>query len=339
MKPFRIILPLLAFFGIQAARSADVYTNFIRQVQLSSGVQWDASVDPSGQRISQLPIDDGGSRFELWTVRSSPVTNYLLDTRFVSSYAPAAEVKFISEDPYAEIPRTRADRPFSVEITVNGLLSGSGNPEASKSVKLLRHVQSYGVAGNGDTVDRTQANLLSQASITSNGKQELKYAMTSVPSSDLSKARGEERFSVFSLADGSSPEAQIASRYIQIWPVADGSISGISPNQKIRFNFPQITLTLNDLYPDSFTYVQAYPGSQKLGTQGTIVPGSQLRLNEAVPVSRTWPLSRIDSVFDKDGVWTLEIITVTPFGTERLAHVSFEIDKTLDLNGTFSTME
>jgi hypothetical protein len=281
----------------------------------------------------------GGARFELWTVRSSPLTNYLLDTRFVSAYAPSAEVVFRSEDPYSVIPRTRADRPFSVDITVNGLLSGAGDPAASKSVKLLRHVQSYGTAGTGENLDRTQATLFSQASITSNGKQTLSYTLTSVPSTNLAKARGEERFSVFSLADGSSPEAQIASRYIQIWPVADGTISGIAPNQKIRIKAPQLTLTLNDLYPSSRTYAQVYRGSQKLGTEGTVISGSSLVLNGSVPESRTLILDRYDSVFDGDGVWTLELLTTTPFGTDRLAYVTFEIDRTISLNGTFTTME
>jgi len=339
MKLASLAIAALAFSGLSGIRAAGTYTNFIRQVQLPSGVVWDASVLASGEQVSALPIDVGGARFELWTVLSAPLTSYLLDTRFVSAYAPTAEVVFRSEDPYAVIPRTRADRPFSVEISVNGLLSGAGDPEASKSVKLLRHVQSYGTEGNGDNIDRTQATLLSQAVLAKNGKQTLAYSLTSIPSANLAKVRGEERFSVYTLADGTSPESQIASRYVQVWPVADGTISGIAPNQKIRLKLPQITLTLNDLYPDSKTYAQVYRGAQKLGTTGTIVPGTSLVLNGSVPESRTLVLDRYDSVFDSDGVWTMELLTITPFGTDRLAYVTFEIDRTLELNGTFTTME
>jgi hypothetical protein len=308
-------------------------------VQIPSGVQWDASVAATGEQNSPLPIDDGGARFELWTVLSSPLTSYLLDTRYVSTYAPSAEVTITSEDSYEMIPRTRADRPFKVEITINGLLSSADAPEASKSVKLLRHVQSYGENGTGENLDRSQATLLSQALLTKNGKQSLSFSLSSVSGADRTKIRGEERFSVFALADSLSPESQIASRYVQIWPVADGSIAGISPNQKIRMQVPKLTLTLNDLYPQSTTYAQVYRGAEKLGTQGIVVPGSSLTLNEPAAVDRVLLLEDYDSVFDGDGLWTMELLTETPFGIDRLAHVTFEIDRTIKVNGTLTTLE
>lgn len=315
------------------------YTNFIRQVQIPSDVQWDASVAATGEQNSPLPIDDGGARFELWTVLSSPLTSYLLDTRYVSTYAPNAEVTITSEDPYEMIPRTRADRPFKVEITINGLLSNADAPEASKSVKLLRHVQSYGENGTGENLDRSQAALLSQALLTKNGKQTLAYSLSSVPGADRTKIRGEERFSVFALADSLSPESQIASRYVQIWPVADGSIAGITPGQKIRMQVPKLTLTLNDLYPQSTTYAQVYRGAEKLGTRGIVVPGSSLTLNESASMDRVLLVEDYDPVFDGDGLWTMELLTETPFGIDRLAHVTFEIDRTIQVNGTLTTIE
>ena len=340
MKLQRLTLLALACSCLSGLNAAGTYTNFIRQVQMPTGVQWDASVAASGERISALPIDLGGARFELWSVLSSPLTSYLLDTRYVSSYAPVAEVVIRSEDPYAEVPRTRADRPFRVEVTINGLLSGPTDPEASKAVKLLRHVQSYGVGGTGDNIDRTQATLLSQAQLSKNGTQPLSYTLTSVPSADRAKACGEERFSIFSLAESTtSPELQIASKYIQIWPVADGAISGIAQNQKFRMKLPDVTLTYNDLYPGSHTYAQVYRGEPRLGASGTMVIGSS-RLNTGkVPMSRVVPLEDYDTAVDSDGRWTMELLTVTPFGIDRLAYVSFEIDRAINLNGAFTTIE
>jgi hypothetical protein len=334
--------PILAFAGTvmaQAQTTPAGYTNFIRQVQMSSSVSWDATVAATGEGTSSLPIDTGGSRFELWTVRSSPLTNYLLDTRFVSAYAPTAEVVIRSEDPYQVIPRTRADRPFFVDVSVYGLLPGAADPEPSKAVKLLRHVQSYGDGGTGEGLERSQATLLNQAMVTSNGKQTLSYTLTSVPSADLTKVCGEERFSVYSLKDGDSPESQLASRYVQIWPVADGSIAGLTANERVRFKVPQLTVTLNDLYPESRTYVQVYPGEPKTGVEGTIVPGTQLVLSQTVPVSRVIVVKDYDAVFDKDGLWTMELLTVTPFGIDRLTSVTFTIDRTIKANGMFSTIE
>lgn len=336
----RLSLPLVALALCMPLAAQNVgFTNFIRQVQLPTGVQWDASVAPDGERASSLPVDIGGARFELWTVRSTPAASYLLDTRFVSAYAPAAEISITSEDPYQLIPRTRADRPFTVNISLNGLLTGSADPAAAKAVSLLRHVQSYGVKGSGEGIDRTQATLLTQSELSQNGARRLTYSLTSVPSADRTQARGEERFSVFSLPDGSVPASQLASRYIQIWPVATGSIGGITPGSKLRVRMPQLTFTLNDLYPSSHTFAQIYKGDPVLGTQGTLISGSSLVLNEPAAVDRVLLLSGYDTVVTGDGRWTIELLTTTPFGTDRLAHVTFDVDRTIELRGTFTTIE
>jgi hypothetical protein len=326
--------------GALASGQAAPYTNFIRQTQMPTGVQWDVSVEAVGEQLSALAINPGGARFDLWAIKSSPLTNYLIDTSYVGAYVPMAGVVIRSEDPYAAIPRTRADRPFYVDVTVKGLLTGETDPVASKSVKLLRHVQSYGVGGNGVGLNRTQATMLSQVVISTNCTQRLSYILTSVPGTDRTKVRGEERFSVFSLEDYQSPESQIASRYIQIWPVADGSISsGLVQDQTIRQLVPQITLTLNDLYPKSRTYAQVYQGEPRLGVVGTVVPGSVLVINTSVPKSQVLVLRGYDAIFNKDGRWTMEILTVTPFGTDRLSYVSFNLNRTIEVNGTFTTIE
>lgn len=317
------------------------YTNFIRQVQIPSGVQWDASVAASGQTNSPLPIDTSGARFELWTVLSSPLTSYLLDTRYVSSYAPSAEVVIISEDPYTVIPRTRADRPFKVEVNIEGLLGDASAPDAAKSVQFLRHVQSYGENGTGENLDRSLAALQSQVLIASNGKQKLEFPLTAIPGADRTKARGEERFSVFTVGDASSPAAQIASRYVEIWPVTSGGIAGISPNQKFRLQLPKLTVTYDDVYPDSQNYVQVYKGDAKLGTKGAMLKASWVPGNGSVSEDRVVLMNASDyeSEITSDGRWTMEMISITPFGTERLAYVSFDVDWTIELNGTFSTIE
>ena len=257
----------------------------------------------------------------------------------MGTYIPVSTVAISSEDPYSLIPRTRADRPFTVDIMVGGLLSGVTDPVPSKSVKFLRHVQSYGVGGTGINVDRTQATLLTQTSIAANGTQHLTFLVTSIPGADRSKVCGEERFSVFSLADYQAPESQLASKFIQIWPVADGSISGIATNQLIRYAVPQVSLTLNNLYPNSSTYAQVYLGSAQLGMTGTVVPGSSLIITDSVPASRVLTLKNYEAVFTSDGVWTMELVTTTPFGIDRLAYVTFNVDRTMKLNGTITTVE
>jgi len=349
MKTLLCLIPVAMLAIPRVAAQTATYTNYIRQYQTPSNVIWDCSeaVASSGTQASALAINPGGARFDLWTIKNSPYTEYLLNTCYVGTYVPLATVVIRSEDPYPTIRRTRADRPFYVDVSVEGLLLGAADPEAAKKVKLLRHVQSYGVGGTGVEIDRTQAILLSpQVEITTTGMQTLTYELNSVPGADRSKVRGEERFSVFSIADirpptYNVPEIQISSQFIQIWPVADGSITGIATGQLIRYAMPQVTLTYNDLYPSSTTYAQVYKGNPQLGVTGTIVPGSQLVVNDSVPQNKTLTLKDTDysSVFDADGRWTMELLTSTPFGIDRLAYVFFDLDRTMKVNGTFTTIE
>ncbi|MBC8127609.1 MAG: hypothetical protein H8M99_10765, partial [Gloeobacteraceae cyanobacterium ES-bin-144] len=188
-------------------------------------------------------------------------------------------------------------------------------------------------------IDRTQAILKTQTSIATNGTQTLTYALTSIPGANRSKVRGEERFAVFSLEDYQAPESQLASEYIQIWPVADGSIVGITQNQLVRYVVPQLTVTLNDLYPSSTTYVQVYKGNPQLGVTGTIIPGSSLIISESVPQNRILTLKNYESLFDSDGRWTMELLTVTTFGIDRLQYMSFDIKRSIDMNATVTTIE
>lgn len=343
MKPIKTLIcrfiAALLCGGACASAQSSAYTNFIRQVQFPGGLSYDASVVPSGSGLSHLGIDPGGARFELWTVHSTTLERHLLSSSYVGTYIPVAFIVIRSEDDTAAIPRTRADRPFYVDIKIEGLLTGDLVPEPSKSVKFLRHVQSYGVNGTGIGIDRTQATLLSQSSITSNGTQNLTFLINSVPGADRAKVRGEERFSIYSLEDYQAPESQIASQYIQVWPVADGSIAGISQGQFIRYQLPQLTFTINDLYPSSTTYAQVYKGDARLGVEGTIVPGSAVIIKDSIPQNKVLVVDKYDQVFDSDGRWTMELLTVTPFGTDRLAHVTFELDRTMKVNGSFVTIK
>ena len=327
-------------FGVETI----TFTNYLRQFQMPEGTTWDASstIVSNGSKLSDLAINPGGARFDLWTIKSSSVSglsSYLLDSSYVGTYVPVATVAVSSQDTTGVVPRTRADRPFTVTVTVAGLLSGATDPEPSKSVKFLRHVQSYGTSGTGVGINRSQATLLTQTSISTNGTQNLTFALTSIPGSNRAKVRGEERFSAFSLEDYQAPESQLASKYIQIWPVADGTITGLTSNQLVRYAMPSLTLTLNDLYPNSTTYAQVYKGTPVLGTTGTIIPGSSLIISDSVPNSRVLAVSNYDSVFDSDGVWTMEVVTKTPFGIDRLAYVTFNLDRTIQFNGAVTTTE
>lgn len=313
--------------GLPAGVDSGNYQFFIHQEQLP-GPTWQMLVAREGESLAPLALGEGGSKFELWAVRvSPPVTAYLLDTAVVSPYLPSASVTIRSEDPYPMLPRTRADRPFHVDVAVQGIVNTAEAPNSLKGVTLVRHAQSYGPGGTGALLDREQATLLSETPITADGEQTLTFAVSGIPGAGYQDARGEERFSIVSQAGFELPAPMlISSRAIQVWPVAGGTISGLAPGQTIGPVLPEITIELNDLYPNSTTFAQVYQGSPQSGVTGTVLPGSRITLDDSVPANRTLVLNNYGSAFDSDGLWTLEILTQTPFGTDRITHVTFSVE-------------
>jgi hypothetical protein len=206
-------------------------------------------------------------------------------------------------------------------------------------VNLERYVQSYGAGGDGTNIDRNQASLLSQVSIGGNGERILYFSVTEIPGGNRAKVRGEERFTVMSLPDYQTSASQLASKFIQIWPVADASIVGLQDGALIRFAMPPFEIHLNDLYPDSETWAQVYPGEARLGVEGTVVPGSAVVVKTSVPQDRVLRINDWDRVVGEDGRYTVEILTRTPFGLDRLDHVTFDVNRTLKVNGNVTTIE
>jgi hypothetical protein len=88
-----------------------------------------------------------------------------------------------------------------------------------------------------------------------------------------------------------------------------------------------VTFQLNDLYPSSTTWAHVYQGAAQIGITGTTLPGSTVSIHGAVPVTRTLTVANYGRVFDADGLWTMELLTKTPFGTDRLAQVSFMVQR------------
>lgn len=328
------------------------YVNTLRQTQMASGVEWDVPIPKSGDRSSPLPLDEVGARYELWTMmKSDPLKNYLLDSTYVGSMVPRARIVITTEDTgtYYTIPRTLAGRPFRVEVVVDGLLTDQGAPAVAKKLELLRHVQSYGVNGTGKDLDRSQATRISKAWLTNNRTYTLDYPQSSVPPSTsggaLTQARGEERFSVHTMEDKRQnydvPASQLATQTIHIWPHATGTIQGISDGDILRFKVPDLTLTLENLYPESSTYLQVYKGPYSFGTVGTVVPPAyRIEHKDTVPLNATETITRsYGAVFDSDGTWTMELLTLNPFGIYVLDHVTFTVVRTMTVNGGFYTHE
>jgi len=330
---------LLLILTTAASHGAE-WINFIRQTQVDSGVIWDMPVQPTGDSPSRLNLEEGGALFQLWTIEQEQVKDYLLDQRLVGTYLPAAQITIKTGDPYPHVHRTRADQSFTVDIDVSGLLSGQNLPQASLEVLLEHHLAPY----HGDTsvMDPREAvagTPTSQGLLSSNGKHTLKFEASSLPAGDPTAAIGEEHFVVHALPDASIPQTQIASNFVQIWPVATGLIEGISSQDVIRNAVPTITLNLQDLYPSSTTYLQLYRGSASLGTTGQTVDGSVLVIDQDSSAHRVLPIDDWGELLEEDGTHTLELVTVTPFGVERLTYVEFMVDRELEVRAQLGSFE
>jgi hypothetical protein len=323
-----------------AFAAGEGYVNFIRQIQQDTGVVWSMPVNPKGESASPLTLESKGALFQLWTIEQAAAKDYLLDQKLVGAYLPAASIRITTQDPYSRVPRTRADQPFTVTYQVSGLLSGPGVPEAATKVLMEHHAKAYPAGKN--TLNPTSVlsgTPVSSAYIASNGTVPLTFTTTSIPGSDPTQASGEEHFVIHALGDGSVSQTQLATAHVQICPVASGSIAGIAPGEKIRYNAPPLTVTLKDLYPSSYTWLQVYPGEARLNTSGETVTGSELVLDQDRPHSDIIPVSDYDTLFPDDGVYTIELLTQTPFGIDRLDHVTVNVDRKLEVRAQLGGLD
>jgi hypothetical protein len=116
-------------------------------------------------------------------------------------------------------------------------------------------------------------------------------------------------------------------------------VSGINSTTVIRAKAPNVSVNLVDLYPDSVTYAQVYPGPPSLGTVGTMIPGASLVVNGSVPRDGQFFVWDWDSSIPSDGDWTMEVLTTTPFGTDRLAFVTFSVSRSIKVNGSVTSAD
>jgi hypothetical protein len=335
MKLFTLFIALA---GINASAQSISSVNFIRQNQQETGLVWDMPVEATGAAASALALEEKGALFQLWTINQTTAHEYLLDQKLVGTYHPKADVKITTLDPYTVVPRTRVDKPFSLEITVDGLLAGSTLPNAATKVLLEQHVQSYAEGETAlDHVKVASNTPLSSAYISQNGKTVIKFPASSLTAADPTKASGEEHFIVHALADGSIAQSQIASAKMQVWPVASGAILGITPGKTYGNRMPTVQLELNDLYPRSDTQFMLYEGSQVDSAGGKQINAFPWDSN--APKTTTITSNELDSAFEKNGTYTVALISTTIYGTELLCPpITFTIDRTIRVNTMLVTI-
>ncbi|HEX7262029.1 MAG TPA: hypothetical protein VF258_09455 [Luteolibacter sp.] len=334
----KLTLLFIALTGLDASAQTANSVNFIRQNQQETGVVWDMPVETTGAASSALALEEKGALFQLWSIDQKTAHEYLLDQKLVGTYHPKADVKIATLDPYTVVPRTRVDKPFTVEIAVDGLLTGSTLPDAATKVLLEQHIQSYAADEIAlDPVKVASNTPHATTTITQNGKTVIKFPASSLTATDPTKASGEEHFIVHALADGNIAQSQIASGKMQVWPVASGAILGITPGMTYRLRVPTVTLKLNDLYPRSDTQFMLYEGSQIDSAAGIQINAFPWDSN--APKTTTITSNELDNAFEKNGTYTVALVSTTIYGTELLCDpITFSINRTINVNTMLVTL-
>lgn len=355
------VAPLLSLvFLTSASIGAGEWSVTLVQRQLSSGNTYQTTVAAQGRQISLAPIPEGGSEFFLWAIEQKsgrPSAETLVDSQVVGAFEPKGELVITTPDPYSGgIPRTRIDKGFTLEYRVEGLLSSvSGAPASAQQVILQHEVANFreGYQHGGPEVDPalglvgSAAQILNDLllpgeefdlrSISQNGTRQQVYPAGNIPGDDIYQDAGLETFKLFALADEVVAKSKIAEAQVQVWPVSKAEFVGIEAGESYGL-LPEVRVELTGLYPSSKTWVQIYPGAEKLGKEGVKLIQSTIEVEDDVPRATSLVFRDLDASLTSDGLWTLEVLSETPFGLERLKHITISIGRAMELRGRFHSV-
>lgn len=337
MKLKAILLYNLLFLGLMPAQD---WTYFIDQRHLENNGFIRTEVDAKGNMISEMAIPEGGSEFTIWAkenrASSAPILHQVgVDT--VGAYLPEGELRITTPDPYSGgIPRTRVDQGFTLHGNVEGLETpGEDVPLAAQKVLLDHRVELFEY--RDETLTSLSASeLFEQSFVEENGSFEESY-LGNVPGNDVFTECAVETFTLYALPDGEIAQLELAEAQVQIWPLARATSSGAESGETYRI-IPDITFNLKNLYPKSETYLRYYFGPESTESEGTRVLDVQIVIDQDVPRDGTLVLESAERFFDRSGIWTIEVLTDTPFGTERLDFVELNYQTDLYIRGSINTL-
>jgi hypothetical protein len=320
--------------------------NFIRQIQSSAGhpLIYDIPILSDEGSVWSNILESDSAIFQLYAVETGvngTQTLKKLDEKTVGTFVPQVEVRFFSEDPHFP-PRTRADKAYGASIIISGMQQGPDVPSYARELIVTRGYEVYDsetyqpTGTSGEYADAF--NLRTNGSFTDHAIIQRIPGMPKTPT----KVAGTENIRVLTQPEAGWNLSELANAEIQIWPVATASIHGIRPDRIYRDLPKQANMTAFDLYPDSVTYAQVYAGEYVLGTIGTPLPSTVVSFDTYLPQNVKLALGDLGELLQEDGTYTLEVHTITPFNDgapEVLSHVTFTIDRKIEVNSMLYTSE
>jgi hypothetical protein len=337
---------------------------WIQQTNFGTGQEFLIEVGSEGySAVAAGSVGEAGARFELWAKGTAwDDTLYLLDTEFLDVYSPEASIVISSEDPYVQgdpdsgsyVKRTRADRQFTVEIHVAGLLDPTAEPPpnaAELNVFFSAEGRNYDMLTYSG-LGQDPYSLTGDAYGNRGNGDETFPLYHELTVGDC----GEQIYSIERHAADGIPAAILAQPKIEVWPVSAATLS-VDPADDTQGidavvfedKIPPLFLTMKHLYPDSRTYAQIYSGTEVVGTVGTVIGGTERKYGTYypdaeptnVPQDENVSLDNLSLYADADGIYTFEVITETPFFPEgeRLMYVTFEVDRVILVRGLIAPRE
>ena len=327
-----------------SALNAVMGQGFVRQIHTigNQPIIYDMPFAADSGSIVSKPIPVDSAVFQLYTNvagANNSQTLTKLDEKVIGTYLPSATVQVLSEDPYFP-PRTRADKPYGVSMVISGLQANSTEaPVYAKTVHVSRSYKLYDAVshqpnGNSGTYADT-------ITMRNNGTYVDTGIVQRLPGLSPTKAIGEESFTV-KLHPDAGPTTELAKGTVQIWPVAVASIAGIQEGKRYYKAPTDGRFSVRDVYPKSVTYAQVYMGPQQTGKVGIPLPSTVVSYNTHEPQTVVLTLTDLEHLVDFDGIYTVEVLTITPFNggaPELLAHVSFDLKRTISVNGSVTTFQ
>lgn len=340
----QIVILVTCFVGLAGRSESTEPRAMIIQADLGTGItRYSVQNNSSGMQRAMLPLSTAGSEFQLWAedFAESPEWHFL-DQKLVGAYQPSAEITIVSFDPNPVL-RTRADMPFAYRIRVWGLSDDLEVQSSARVVNFARMGRNYSTdtySGDGYEEYEIESEDLTNTDFTDNeAYSELRVFI------DPRDRNGEERFVIASYPDEDVDSYSIlANEKIEVWPVANSYFEGFEDGAQYMGELPTIRVTYERSYPKSTTYVQIYPGPPVPGTLGRAIPGSVRVHDAAVPQNDIVTLTqdKLEPLIGKDGVYTMEVVTITPFyggAPEIIATRSLEINRDVEIRGQVITSE
>lgn len=255
--------------------------------------------------------------------------------------------------------RTRQDHPFAIQLSnLKNIVAGSANlHERELALVLIRRSrqaeppydylpgqagstggeeQSFGITGNTLIL----SNEMTWSSAMACGEYEIALYRHEIPASFFNPPL-------------SAPVAavRLAEASVRVWPTASASLSGISPGQIFTDRLPTIEVQLQNLYPDSRTFLRVYPqGTTPAANHeipaleflcGPFYAGAGGAGDFEQPQPRSGNYDHLSNHANVDGNWVLEIVTQTPFSRssgEVLLQRNFTLQR-IKTRGQISTAE